>query len=33
MPASASAFCWARAPAMVIGAMAPAKVKGVTTTT
>jgi hypothetical protein len=29
MPASASAFCWASAPARVIGAMAPASVKGV----
>ena len=32
MPASASAFCCARAPARVMGAMAPASVKGVTTT-
>ena len=30
MPASASAFCWTRAPAIVIGAMAPASVNGVT---
>ncbi len=32
MPASASAFCWASAPARVIGAIAPASVNGVTTT-
>ena len=31
MPASASAFCWASAPASVIGAIAPASVNGVTT--
>ena len=30
MPASASAFCWASAPASVIGAIAPASVNGVT---
>ena len=29
MPASASAFCWASAPASVIGAIAPANVNGV----
>ena len=32
MPASASAFCWASAPARVMGAIAPARVNGVTTT-
>ena len=32
MPASASAFCWASAPARVIGAIAPASVNGVITT-
>ena len=31
MPASASAFCWASAPASVIGAIAPASVNGVIT--
>ena len=31
MPASASAFCCASAPAMVAGAMAPESVKGVST--
>ena len=29
IPANASAFCWASAPAMVTGAIAPARVKGV----
>ncbi len=33
MPHSASAFCCTRAPAIVTGAMAPASVNGVTTTT
>ena len=33
MPASASAFCWATAPASVTGAVAPANVNGVITTT
>ena len=33
MPASASAFCWATAPASVIGAIAPDSVKGVITIT
>ncbi|MNT89017.1 hypothetical protein D3C72_2296700 [compost metagenome] len=33
MPQSASAFCCTRAPAIVTGAMAPARVKGVITTT
>jgi hypothetical protein len=32
MPASASAFCWVSAAAMVTGVMAPIKVKGVTAT-
>ena len=32
MPASASAFCWASAPASVTGAIAPASVNGVITT-
>lgn len=32
-PASASAFCWVTAPAIVTGAIAPARVKGVSTTT
>ena len=32
-PASASACCWASAPASVTGAMAPASVNGVRTTT
>ena len=33
MPASASAFCWATAPASVIGAIAPDNVNGVITIT
>ena len=33
MPASASAFCWATAPASVIGAIAPDSVNGVITIT
>ncbi len=33
MPASASAFCWATAPASVTGAIAPDSVNGVITTT
>ena len=33
MPASASAFCWATAPARVIGAIAPDSVNGVITIT
>src|SRR5215471_11838576 len=32
MPASASAFCWVSAAAMVTGVMAPIRVKGVTAT-
>ena len=32
IPARASAFCWVTAPATVAGAMAPARVKGVTMT-
>ena len=31
-PASASAFCWTRAPARLTGAIAPARVKGVIAT-